>query len=341
MDFSRKKTVAVKTSDQGRRLTNLLGLDFATSGVKAVRLKKTKGQVQMVAADVLPPIGFNANSRPEIPRALASYYTALCATTEEAVLRVFSHALPEGEVESLPTIVRNGLNVPEGVRVGGQIISRGRGKRDSSLLGVAVPEATIKYFLSLFAGGAPAPHSFEIAGLAAFSAFFHNRGEHTVNRTICLIETGARFTYVAFFHRNQLQVINRFSIGGADLRRQVQTTLDVNEEMATEILDGGSIDVSGPVRQALAPFVKQLSVYREFVERRNKCSLDGIYLSGGEATSPCWQAAVSGVLGMPAEAWNPFEKLEVMPDAFPEQLAGQESRFAAAVGAALAGLGDS
>lgn len=333
MDLKSKKTAKEKGQ---RQLSNLLGLDFASSGIKAVRLKKVKEQITLTAADILPAIGFNASERPEIPKSLSAYYAALCATTDDATLRVFSHVLQDEE--NLQEVVRSNLSLPEESRVGGMILSRGKGKRESSILGVAVPEKTVQYFLSLFASGAPAPHSLELSGLAAFSAFFYNFGEQTAGKTICLIETGARFTYAAFFYQNQLQIINRFDVGGAGLQKQIQKSLGVDAEMASTILAGGSVDVAAPVRQALAPLIKQLAVYREFVERQNKSVLDGVYLSGGEAASPYWQSAIEGVLGLAPVVWNPFEKLDIAPDAFPEKFIGQESRFAAAVGTALAGM---
>jgi Tfp pilus assembly PilM family ATPase len=66
--------------------------------------------------------------------------------------------------------------------------------------------------------------------------------------------------------------------------------------------------------------------------------LSAVYISGGLAGSHYWQTAVKDVLGFIPQVWNPFEKIEIPPDTFPENLKGQESRFAAAVGAALAGM---
>ena len=155
---------------------------------------------------------------------------------------------------------------------------------------------------------------------------------------VCLIEIGVRFTYVAFFHRQQLQLINRFPVGGSTLQQEVQSELGVDADMAQAILQDGSVDVVAPIRRGLAPLMKQLSVYREFVERQNKRALDGVYLSGGEAGSANWQSAVEEVLGIPSSPWSPFEKVEIAPDAFPDSLKGQELRFSAAMGAALAGM---
>lgn len=322
--------------EQGRRHTNLLALDFATTGIKAVRLKKGKDQMVLVAADILPPCGQDAEHRPELPKPLAAYYTALCATMENVMLRVFPQVL--SEEEALDGIIRENLSAPSDYRVGGMVLSRAKGKRESSLLGVAVPEKTVQHYLGLFENGAPAPHSLELCGLAAMSAFLYTCGAQTENQTVCVIETGAKHTYAAFFHRNQLQLMNRFEVGSETLLRQIKLALGVDSEMAETILAGGSVDVSSQIRQALSPFTRQLSIYREFVERQNKASMSAVYISGGLATSPCWQTAMKEVFGVIPNTWNPFEKMEIPEGAFPEQYKGQEARFSAAVGAALAGM---
>jgi len=335
--MDQKKKNPTKAKEQGqRKLSNLLALDFANSGLKAVRLKKVKDRIVLSAADILPPVNLDAGDHPDLPKPLAAYYTSLCVSTKEAHIRVFNHVLQDSE--TFEDVIYDNLSVSQDYRVAGRILIEGKGKRESSILGVAIPENLIGQHLDLFVSGAPAPHSLELSGLAAFSAFLFNRGKQTANQTVCLIEAGHCHTYVAFLHHNQLQVVNRFDVGGKSLQQQVQIALGVDEEMASTILSGGSVDVAAPVRTALAPFIKQLSIYREYVERQNKTSLSGVYMSGGEAKSSYWQAAVQQVLGLTPVIWNPFEKIEGFDDAYPDQLKGQESRFAAAVGAALAGM---
>lgn len=325
-----------KPGEQGRRLTSLLALDFSASGVKAVRLKKVKDRILLSGADILPSVNLEAGERPELPKSLSAYYTAICTGSPEARLRVFGHVMQDGE--KLPDVIRENLSVSDEYRVAGRVLLEGRGKRESSILGVAFPEASIHRCLEIFANGAPAPHSMELSGLAAFSAFLYNRGKQTAGQTVCLLEIGMNYTYAAFLHKNRLQLINRFDVGGSNLRKQVQTALGVDMEMAGSILADGSVDVAAPVRTALSPFVKQLSIYREFVERQTKSTLSGVYLSGGEAVSAHWQNAVQEVTGLVPVVWSPFDKLDGVSDALPETLKGQEPRFAAAVGAALAGL---
>jgi len=333
MDLIRKLTE--KKKGEGGS-ANLLALDFATTGIKAVRLKKGKDQIVLTAAGILPNTD-DPDQKPGFPKSLTAYYAALCATMDGAIVRVFNQTLPD-ENENLEEIVRENLSAGDEYRTGGRVLLRAKGKRDSSILGVAVPEKTVQKYLSLFAEGAPAPHSLELSGLSAFTAFLYNCGEQSINQTVCLIETGARFTYAAFLHRNQLQIVNRFDVGSDALQRQIQLSLGVDEEMAASILSEGSVDVASSIRQVLNPFTRQLSIYREFVERQNKSSLSGVYISGGQASSACWQTAIKDVLGFIPQVWDPFEKIEIPEGVYPEELKGQEPRFAAAVGAALAGM---
>ena len=333
----KKKYVSQKKKEQAqRKLSSLLALDFASSGVKAVRLKKHKGRVALTGAEILPSVNPEAGERPDLPKSLSSYYTSICTSLAEAQLRVFGHVM--GENEALADAIRSNMSVPEDYRVAGRMLAEGKGKRESSILGVAFPESAIRNYLDLFAEGAPAPHSMEVSGLAAFNAFLYTRGKQTAGQTVCLLEIGMSCTYIAFLQKNRLQLVSRFDTGGEAVRRQVQTALGIDADMAGTIMADDSVDVSAPVRAALAPFVKQLSIYREYVERQTRTPLSGVYMSGGEAVSPHWQKAVLEVTGLTPVAWNPFEKLDGVADVFPETLVGQESRFAAAVGAALAGL---
>lgn len=332
--MAQKKPKPVKEQG-GRKPAALLGQDFATTGIKAVHLKRIKDRIVLAGADILPTFS-SAAEKPVYPKSMAAYYTALCATMEDVSLRIFSEVIPEDE--NIEALVRQKMNASPDFRIGSQILVRGRNKRESTVLGVSIPEKTVENYLAIFANGAPAPHSLEVSGLAAFSAFMYNRGSQTANQTICLIEAGARCSYIAFIHNNQLQMINRFECGGELLQRHVQQVLGVDQDMACEILSGGSVDIVTPIRQAMGPFLKQLSIYREFVERQCKSSLSAVYLSGGLAASPCWKTAIRGVLSLEPTGWNPFEKLDILPDAYPENLKGQESRFAAAVGAALSGM---
>lgn len=318
-----------------RRHANLLGMDFGTSGVKAVRIKKGKEGPVLMAADVLPLPAADAAERPALPKPLSEHYAALAATVSGAMLRVFNAQVAENA--AVEDVVKEHLTVPGDFRVGGLVLRPGR--RESAVLGVALPEQTVQYYLKLFSNGAPALRSLELSGLAAISAFLFTRGQETAGQTVCLIEAGSRYTYAAFLNGSQLQIAGRFEAGGDSLNVQIQRALGLDEETSRAVLtSASSVDVSGPVRTAAGAFFKQIAIYREFVERQNKSALARVYLSGGLALSVHWRQAIQDALSVETEVWSPFEKLNIAPGALPAALAGHEPRFAAAVGAALAGL---
>jgi len=336
MNLSLKSLTRKSADPVWRRPANLLGLDFGSSGIKAVRIKKIKEDVHLVAADILPATDLHHPERPDIPKPLSAYYASLCATIDDSIVRVFNQSLKEED--SVEEVTRENLSVPADHRVAFKVLDRQTGRRESSVLGTAMANDAVQHLLEIFASGAPALHSLEIAGLSAFSAFWMGGDRPRQDETICLIEAGARYTYVGFFHKNRLLLVNRFAVGAETLSEQVQQDLGVDADMARTVLSGGSVDISGPVRAALGPFLKQLSIYREFIERQHKTRLTSVHLSGGLASSPDWRNALRELLDLEPEIWNPFDRLIVPDELDLEPFKGQEGRFAAALGAALAGM---
>ncbi|MDD2237515.1 MAG: hypothetical protein PHG65_09955, partial [Kiritimatiellae bacterium] len=111
-------------------------------------------------------------------------------------------------------------------------------------------------------------------------------------------------------------------------------------EMARTILAGGSVDISSSVEAVMMPFLRQLSVSRDFVERQSKVRVAHAFISGGPAKAAYWTAPISEALGLPCLAWNPLEGLTVAGGVWPEKLENQQHRFASAIGAALGGLSE-
>ena len=61
-------------------------------------------------------------------------------------------------------------------------------------------------------------------------------------------------------------------------------------------------------------------------------------MAGGPISSREALSEMQSTLGAELEPWNPFDGLNVASNAVPTQWAGQEWRFAAALGACLGGL---
>lgn len=336
MNFSFNNLQDKAAEQDRRRLTHLLGLDFGAGGIKAVRVKKAKDGIHLIAADILPAVDPNHPERPELPKPLSAYYAALCASVDDSMVRVVNQQIKEGQ--TVEAMVRDSMSVPDDHRVAIKVIDRQTGRRESSVLGTAISNGAVQRFLELFANGAPALHSLEIPGLSAFSAFWKGEVRPQPGKAVCLIESGARHTYIGFFLGSRLLLVNRFAIGAEPLSQKVQKDLGVDADMARTVLSGGSVDISRSITAVLGPFLKQLSIYREFIERQHKARLTGVYLSGGLAPSPDWQKTLADLLDIEPKVWNPFDRVKVPPELNLERFKGQESRFAAALGVALSGM---
>jgi Tfp pilus assembly PilM family ATPase len=100
-------------------------------------------------------------------------------------------------------------------------------------------------------------------------------------------------------------------------------------------LTDGSFDVTKVVHQAMEPFLQQLTISWDFVERRENTHVGKLYVCGGGAGMRLWSQELETATGLAPAKWDPFEGLVVLPGAIPDGFKGQEPRFSAAVGAAL------
>jgi Tfp pilus assembly PilM family ATPase len=338
----KRNNMLEKDRNRNRKgMGDLLGIDWATSGVKVVRLRKIKGELSLVGADIYPamPLSDPDSGEFSLPKTLLSNYAAVAYTGEEALIRVMQapHA-PEDKPDEMEPLLRKQLNVEEEYRAACYVIKQSKGKSDSTLLAVAVPKRDVSNLLTRFSVGAPAVYSFEVAGLAAFSGFMTLYRERHQEDSICLVEAGARVTILAFIVRGLPALVAKFMIGAESLNRRIENDLGVDSDMARTILAGGSVDISSSVDAVMSPFLRQLSVSRDFIERQNKTRVSNVYISGGLAKSAYWTDPIQDALGVACTSWDPLERIQVAPGAWAEKLEDQQHRFAAAIGAALGGL---
>ncbi|MDD2237516.1 MAG: hypothetical protein PHG65_09960, partial [Kiritimatiellae bacterium] len=207
-----------------KNVSELTGIDFSTTGVKVVRLRKVKGSITLVGADLLPSVPLSSDTAELVlSKTLVSNYAALAYTGESAVIRVIQMACePGAKPEELEPALRQQLNVDETHRTGCYVIQQSRGKQESTLLAVAVPKSDFIHLLFQFESGAPAAYSLELSGLAAFSGFMQLHGTEHANEAICLIESGARITTLVFAVRGQPVLAAKFALGTEVLNKRIE-----------------------------------------------------------------------------------------------------------------------
>ncbi|MBN2685405.1 MAG: pilus assembly protein PilM [Pontiellaceae bacterium] len=326
-----------------RRCNDFLGFDFSSTATKVVRLKRSGDCVTLLDAALLPPVDFSVPAvRPELPRKMNAYYGCLSYSGKNASIRVLHTPLRPGETEPSDAKLRELLSVKSDFRVASTLLQQGKGRQDSSLLGVAVPKSDIDFFLNMFPSGPPAPASLEVSGLAVIPAFLHARGAECRNEVVCLIEAGENISTFVFLKGEEVYLVGKHSFGLRALRERLSKDLDVNDELAMSILRDRSINISSSLASVQESFIKQLSVSKDFVERHENCKITKTYLSGGLSLFSFWPQEINQRLNTSAHIWSPLENIQLAAaDVMPHELQDQATRFSAAIGAALGGLMES
>jgi len=334
-----RKTNQVATRTQ-RKVSDLLGVDFSSTGTKVVRLRKAKGgQISLVGIDLLPALDLTASKCSlKLPKQLVTHYANLVYSGKEAVARVLNVPLPPDEDMLPDEKLRELLNVSEEYRVSAGLLKRASGRKDSMLLAAAIPESIIKTVLSSFEVGSPALASVEVAGLAFISAFLYAQGERVKDEAVCIVEYGESTTYFAFLNQGMVLLVGRFDFGGAVMRDKISKDLGVDEDLTKTIIVDRSIDVSAFIIEAMTPILKQLSISKDFVERHQSCEISKLYISGGTNQLSCWTQEAAKYLQVEVLPWNPLENINYAKGVIPDSLSDKISSFSVAIGAAIGGL---
>jgi Tfp pilus assembly PilM family ATPase len=340
-DIKNMKKIFQKSQEQ-RRYSDLVGVDFSTTATKVVRLKKTKDEISLMGIDLLPPIDFDAASqRMELPRNMLTNYACLAYSGPSSIVRMINAPLTGEEMMITDSKLKELLNVKSDYRASANLIKKGNGRQDSNFLAAAIPEDDIRFLLSMFPSGPPAPASVEVAGLASIAAFLNAHQDEVENNAVCLIEAGETVSHFAFLNKGAVVLVGKFDVGGARLRERVIEELGVDDELAGTILTDRSINISTTMLDIMTPFLKQLSISKDFIERHQGCRVSKIYVSGGVSMLPHWPEVVNQVLHTEVVHWNPLDNIQCDPELLPSELAGQSTRFAAAIGAAIGGFEES
>jgi len=335
-----------------RRPSDVLGLDIATSGIKAARVRRNaNGSLSLLGVDVLPAVSLQKKPgdsvgqvRPlKLPKHLVAKHAALTVTGDNAIVKLLSFpGRADAIANEIDAKVMAGiaLDTPENYRVNYKLLSEVQSKTECRALAVAVPESEARSAYLLLPVGLPAPHSIEISGLAAMTAFLQIPEVKNSDDALGMLEFGSCVSFFAIFNKRVPVLVRKFDVGSSLILEKVQESLGVDRATAEGILADGSFDISQQMDDVMGGFVKQIMVSRDFVERRENCRISKVYVSGGTTRSRDWLTELKSALGYDVSLWNPFDSLQVGDGVFPEHLKGHESRFAASIGACLATLSE-
>ena len=320
-----------------RDYSDVVGVDIGSSSTKVVRLKRVNGHAAVMGVDVLPAItlgGEGASLEPvQLSKALKARYVALATSRPGAMVKLLTFPAHSEKPVEAHVHELMGLDGNADCRVGYEIVQENRS--EIRVLAVAMPDVLATSLFRLFPDRIPAPCSVEMSGMACMTAYSHGPGAQHREECAAVIDFGEATTMVSFFNKGLLVLVRKFDFGALNVLKKLQDILGVDQDVALGILNVGSFDVSRIIHQAMEPFLQQLTISWDFVERRENVHVSHLYACGGGVSLRLWAQEVESAAGLKPVVWNPFEGLDLLPGAFPETLKGQESRFAAALGAAL------
>jgi len=320
--------------------TDVVGIDVGATATKVARLTLNGQDVTVTAADILPPCllpsGADSAVRVEplhLPAPVRARYASLAINHPSAVVKLFGFSRRGDEQDDTRIVASIGLADPDAFRIGYKVVEEATRGGEARILAAAVPEQIAQSAVALLPSGLPAPFSVELSDLAAMTAFLHGPGAE--GDAVGVIVFGTQVSAFGLFNGGVAALVRRIDFGTNHILGLVRKSFGLDAETAIGVLADGSFDIGEAVGSALTPFVKQLIVSRDFVERRENCRIQTIHLSGAFATSREMQGAIAGALDVQTPVLDPLAGLKVGDGAVPERLVGQEWRLAAAVGACL------
>jgi Tfp pilus assembly PilM family ATPase len=340
-----------KETKKGQKLRSanaeVLGIDIGTTAVKAVRMRTSRDGMVLVGCVELPAVSLNG-SRPEgvvqrlnLPRDFRGCNAGLALTSKHAVVRLLALPSMGRSPQQMQQTIRNQAGLESDFRLGYSVLPGPRGKQETSVLAVGLPNGEAVSALELLEDQAVGRVSLEVAALATAHAFLRSRSEDTNGGAIGLIDAGAAVSCLTVFHKGQPVLLRKFDFGSLETRRRVQRQFGVDEATAENIIGDTSFDISQAIQEAMGPFLRQLAISREFVERKGGVPIKAWYLTGGIAMAGYWGERIRAAVGEHVQIWNPLEGIEVQPGVWPDPLKGHEGRFAAAIGSAVGVLQES
>jgi len=330
-----------------RGYTDVVGVDVGGTATKAVRLKRTKdGVFHLLAADFLPravlPDGAEGAAVPvaplQLPKPLRARYVALALSSPATVIKLLTFPAHSDKSKDSQVSDLLGLGNAAEYRMAYESVAESRS--ESKVLAVAMPDRIAHAACGFFPAGKPAPCSLEFSGLCSLTAYTRGPGKENRDQCVAVMDFGAYITTVAFFNKDALCLIRKFDFGASGILKRLEENLGVETDVAVGILTDGSFDITHVVHQAMESFLQQVAISVDFVERRENSRVSKLFVCGGVSGMRSWGQEIQKKLGLEPVYWDPFKGLPAKPGALPARLKGQEPRFSAAVGAALAVIGE-
>ena len=341
----------------------VVGLDIGSSSIKAIELRRVRGEIQVVNVGVEPlasdivvdsmivDSGSVASSITKIfaDHGIKSKQVATSVSGHSVIVKKISMAsMPEDEIEAA---VRNEAqqHIPfemSDVNLDYQVLSGDQGGSQMDVLLVAVKKDKILNYTNSLQLAGKQPVIVDIDAFALLNCYEFNYVP-TSNSTVALLNLGASVMNINIVKGTTPLFTRDVSVGGNQYTDALQKELDLSFDDAESLKLGHRVgtvseDAKTPILQQVTELIV-LEIQKTFDFFRASASgehIERIYMAGGSSQIPGLIEELQREFSLPVETLNPFLRIDPPADASADLLEQHAPQLSVAVGLALRSFED-
>jgi len=337
---------------------NVVGLDIGSSSIKAVELRKNKGQIEVahigyepLASDIV--VDSMIVDSGSVSSAISKLFTENAMKSKLVATSVSGHSVIVKKI-AIPTMNEQELaehigteaaqHIPfdiADVNIDFQILSEDLSGPQMDVLLAAVKKDKILNYTNVLSLAGKSPAIVDIDAFALQNCYEYNY-DPAPGATVALLNLGASVMNINIVKGATPLFTRDVSVGGNQYTDSLQKELDLSFDDAEALKLGRQVgtvtaDAKGPILQQVTEIIV-LEIQKTFDFFRATAPgehIERIYLAGGSSKVPGLIEALRQEFSIPVELLNPFQRVGLplgQTAALVDQNAGQ---LAVAVGLAL------
>src|SRR5438270_4177127 len=337
----------------------IVGLDIGSSSIKAVELKKIKGEIHVshrcierlgsdiVVDSMIVDSGSvsSAISKLFSERKFGSKLVATAVSGHSVIVKKISmQTVPESEVPDLLQ-TEAAQYIPfdmNDVNIDYQVLSEELNEPQMDVLLAAVKKDKILNYTNVLSLAGKIPEVVDIDAFALQNCYEYNY-EPSPTSTVALLNLGASVMNINIVKGSTPLFTRDVSVGGNQYTDSLQKELDLSFDDAESLKLGHKVgtvseDAKLPILQQVTEIIV-LEIQKTFDFFRATAAgehIEKIYLAGGSSKVPGLVDALRQEFSLPVEVLNPFQKIGLPVEGAGIQLIEQNAgQMAVAVGLAL------
>ncbi len=340
----------------------LAGLDIGSSAIKAVELKRTKGQIEVAHCGIAPlatdvVVDSMIMDSPSVASAITNIFTDGGMKSKSVATSVSGHSVivkrigvpamsDEELADNIQTEAAQHIPFDIGdVHIDYQILADEGGRQMDVLLVAAKKDKILNYTNVLsMAGKAPAVVDVDVFALQNCYEYNYDPSPTSV---VALLNLGASVMNIAIVKGSTWLFSRDVSVGGNQYTDSLQKELDLSYEDAESFKLGRKVgtvseDAKGPILQQVTEIIV-LEIQKTFDFFRATAGgehIERIYMAGGSCKVPGLMEALRHEFALPVEYLNPFQKIAYSADDGNSLIEQNPGQLAVAVGLALRSFED-